>query len=220
MKAGPIRLALAALALCAWAGAAPAAAQKAGAMVPVPAQGRALFARALASLADAPGLRCTFVQRIAYAGGGEQRFTGELAVRRPGRFRWHYDTPYEQLYVSDGKVIWHYEPDLMQAERLRGLDAVDPAVLKLLDGRLGVKDVRLLARKRDEAAGVWRFRARIGGVTLWLGIDDEADLLYVERLDALGNRNRISLSGCARLAPGDEVFSFRPPAGVEVLDEG
>ncbi len=208
---------LAWLAMAACAGLAPAGAAVASGGE-VPAVGKALFARAIQRLADAPGLQCTFVQRIAYAGGGEQRFTGDLAVRRPGRFRWHYDTPYEQLYVSNGKVIWHYEPDLMQAERLSGLDAVDPAVMKLLDGRLGAKDLRLLARERDEAAGVWRFQVRVGGVMLWLGVDDEADLLYVERLDALGNRNRISLSGCARLAPRDDLFSFRPPAGVEVVE--
>ncbi|MDX8402535.1 MAG: outer membrane lipoprotein carrier protein LolA, partial [Mariprofundaceae bacterium] len=61
----------------------------------VSGQGRALFAHALERLADAPGLRCTFVQRIVYAdaAGREQRFSGELAVRRPGRFRWRYDSP-------------------------------------------------------------------------------------------------------------------------------
>ncbi|MDX8401022.1 MAG: outer-membrane lipoprotein carrier protein LolA, partial [Mariprofundaceae bacterium] len=131
---------------------------------------------------------------------------------------WRYDSPYEQLYVSDGKVIWHYEPDLMQAERMQDLEAVDPIVMKLLDGRLTLKDAELLERVRDEAAGVWRFRARLGTVEVWLGVDDDADLIYVERLDALGNRNRISLSGCARLAPKDELFRFQPPRGVEVLD--
>ena len=39
---------------------------------------------------------------------------GSFQLARPGRFRWHYDTPYEQLMVCDGERIWNYETDLAQ----------------------------------------------------------------------------------------------------------
>ncbi len=39
---------------------------------------------------------------------------GKVAIARPGRFRWTYVRPYEQLMVCDGKKIWAYDPDLAQ----------------------------------------------------------------------------------------------------------
>ena len=43
-----------------------------------------------------------------------QETAGELALKRPGLFRWHTDEPMEQLLVSDGKQVWLYDPDLEQ----------------------------------------------------------------------------------------------------------
>jgi outer membrane lipoprotein carrier protein len=92
--------------------------------------------RALNQMAETPGISCEFLQIVYFSDGGEQRYSGTLSISRPGRFHWKYLMPYEQLYVSDGNGVWHYEADLMQAERLQSLDAVDPVVMKLLDGRV------------------------------------------------------------------------------------
>lgn len=40
---------------------------------------------------------------------------GELLLARPGRFRWDYQQPYEQLVMGDGKNLWSYDADLEQA---------------------------------------------------------------------------------------------------------
>ena len=39
---------------------------------------------------------------------------GTLELQRPGRFRWAYEQPYEQLMVADGLNIWSYDVDLAQ----------------------------------------------------------------------------------------------------------
>jgi len=173
--------------------------------------------QSLTKLAAHDGFQCSFEQQIIYKEGGEQRYGGEIDVSRPGRFRWHYDTPYEQLYVGDGKVIWHYEPDLMQAERMDGLDAVDPVVMRLLDGRIRPGDVVLLAFEGREGS-VGRYHVRLGERDFRLGLDGAGTLAYIESNDALGNRNRISLTGCTYIAPPAKHFSFQPPVGVDVVD--
>src|SRR5690606_35728590 len=48
------------------------------------------------------------------SGSRLQETSGELALKRPGQFRWHTDAPLEQLLVSNGKQIWLYDPDLEQ----------------------------------------------------------------------------------------------------------
>src|SRR5690606_15274224 len=43
-----------------------------------------------------------------------QETAGQLALKRPGLFRWHTDAPMEQLLVSNGEKVWLYDPDLEQ----------------------------------------------------------------------------------------------------------
>ena len=56
---------------------------------------------------------------------------GKLYLQRPGKFRWDYTEPSEQLVLADGKQIWFYDKDLAQAN-VRDMDATlasTPAML-------------------------------------------------------------------------------------------
>lgn len=39
---------------------------------------------------------------------------GTLYLKRPGRFRWEYKSPVEQIIVADGKRIWLHDLELDQ----------------------------------------------------------------------------------------------------------
>jgi outer membrane lipoprotein carrier protein len=175
-----------------------------------------LLLRSLADLSELNGFSGRFEQVLSFSDGTKQRYGGRLDVLRPKKFRWHYLTPYEQLYVSNGSVIWLYEPDLLQAQRLDDIDAVDPVVVRLLDGRVGIDDVRLISDETDGA--IKRYQVQIGeSPAVWLGIRKDAGLQYVESLDALGNRNRIIFREISRVAPQNKVFRFTPPEGIDVI---
>ena len=47
---------------------------------------------------------------------------GRLYLQRPGKFRWDYSQPSEQLVLADGKQIWFYDKDLAQAN-VRDMDS-------------------------------------------------------------------------------------------------
>jgi len=179
----------------------------------------AFFKRSLAQLGDMTGFQCLFEQRMQFSDGGSQQYSGELAVRRPGMFRWQYKLPYDQLYVGDGSVIWHYEPDLMQAEKLTDLEAVDPVVMRLLDGRLALKDITIVDYQLDTKNQLRRYLVELAADSrVWLAFQQDGSLRYIEREDVLGNTNRMQLSECAYVAPSKNLFSFSPPADVDVLD--
>lgn len=168
------------------------------------------------------GFTCDFTQTLTYADGSKRVYAGLLDVRRPGEFRWQYLQPYSQLYVSNGHGIWHYEPDLMQAEHIKSLDTIDPVAMRLLDGHIHASDIHLL---NDESAGlhptVYRYKIRISqGPVLWLGLKADGSLVYMESLDGLGNHNRITLGTFSMIAPAKEVFRFSPPSGVDIVTEG
>jgi outer membrane lipoprotein carrier protein len=174
--------------------------------------------QALNQMAEIPGISCEFLQVIYFRDGGEQRYSGTLSISRPGRFHWKYLMPYEQLYVSDGNGVWHYEADLMQAERLQSLDAVDPVVMKLLDGRVSRKDVELLSFERldsDETA----YRIIVNrSQELVLALTKGGELRWLESEDVLGNRNRILFINVEKKRRPDNYFSFVPPDGVDVIN--
>jgi len=162
------------------------------------------------------GFTCAFEQQLLFADGTRQIYSGTLAVRRPMRFRWHYTAPYEQLYVSDGRRIWHYEPDLMQVRVLRHLDEIDPVVMRLLDGSVGLDDMEVI----DVDTARRRYHVRVGAVSrIWLELDAHGQLSVIESVDMLGNRNRIRLLDIHATRLPESTFVFTIPPGVDVVED-
>ena len=44
----------------------------------------------------------------------QQEASGSVSIQRPGKFRWVYAKPYEQLVIGDGQKLWLYDKDLAQ----------------------------------------------------------------------------------------------------------
>jgi len=177
--------------------------------LPMPAE----LASVLQNLKDARGFSAGFSQTLKFSDGSSQLYRGEVDVLPPGRFRWRYIEPYEQLFISDGFSIWHYEPDLMQVTVLKEMNDVDPVVMQLLGGRLGLADVHVLQAQ----AADHRYYVRLAAETkVWIAVSN-GRLDYIEGSDALGNINRITLSAM-RLSPPDAGrFAFVVPEGVDVV---
>src|SRR5689334_5226049 len=62
-----------------------------------------------------------------------QTTSGTLAFARPGKFRWTYDKPFDQVIVGDGEKVWVYDRDLNQV------------IVRKLDAALGATPAALLA---------------------------------------------------------------------------
>lgn len=63
-----------------------------------------------------------------------QEATGVMMFERPGKFRWTYEKPYQQLIVGDGRKVWFYDQDLNQVT-VRRLDvAIGSSPAALLAG--------------------------------------------------------------------------------------
>ncbi|HIP07471.1 MAG TPA: hypothetical protein EYG66_06385 [Mariprofundaceae bacterium] len=174
--------------------------------------------KALIDMAGLQGFSTPFKQVLSYAEGGQRVYTGELAVLRPGKFLWRYIKPYEQLYVSNGDGIWLYEPDLLQAQKLQDLGEIDPVVMQLLDGRVGLSDVEVLGNVQEEGADVWHVQLGKAekAVEIWLGVEDGA-LLWIESRDVLANTNRLHLLDIDTSKPNQDIFEFTAPEGVDVI---
>ncbi len=178
------------------------------------AQGAARAAPPAGIRLPAGGVVCRFVQVVTTPSGGRVRSEGSVALAPPARFRWEYDRPYRQLYVSDGKGVWHYEPDLAEAEHLPAMEGLDPGVLRLLAGDWDGAGVRAVPKGRR------RFELRFlrTGARAELVVDRAGRPREITLRDAAGGTNRIRLSRCREGAPDPALFRFTPPAGVEVIE--
>src|SRR4029078_573797 len=61
--------------------------------------------------------------------------SGQATFKKPGRMRWDYEKPDKSSYITDGGVLWLYEPDDKQAfkQDLKGSQL--PAALAFLTGK-------------------------------------------------------------------------------------
>lgn len=60
-------------------------------------------------------LSADFTQQIMGQDNNQlQRLTGNLSLKKPNQLRWNVVFPMPQLVISDGKLVWLYDPDLEQ----------------------------------------------------------------------------------------------------------
>jgi outer membrane lipoprotein carrier protein len=149
---------------------------------------------------------------------------GRLYLQRPGKFRWDYSQPSEQLVLADGKQIWFYDKDLAQAN-VRDMDtslASTPASLLSGSGSVSTQfDVTAL----PPSAGLQWFQlvpkhADTDFQLVRIGFD-KGELRSMFLADKLNQITQLTFSHSKRnltLAP--DLFSFTPPPGVDVIGRG
>ena len=180
--------------------------------------------RLKAFIAGAKTAEADFTQTVSDKSGRvTQQASGKMAFARPGKFRWDYSKPYEQVIVSDGVKLWLYDVDLEQVtvKSLGDVIAGTPAALLAGDNAIekyfvlkdaGVADGLewLEATPKNKDTTFERIRMGFKGDIL----------VQMELFDFFGQRTSLELSRFARnpsIAPSR--FTFTPPKGADVIGE-
>ena len=86
--------------------------------------------------------RAVFTQTVADSSGQvSQQSNGTVQFQRPGKFRWTYSKPYEQLIVGDGEKLWIYDKDLNQVTQRKLDKALGSSPAALLAGADDIKSI-------------------------------------------------------------------------------
>lgn len=74
-----------------------------------------------------------FIQTV-FDKNGEvvQDSNGDVALDKPGKFRWQYTRPHPQLILADGEYLWIYDEELLQAIAKPASEAIGNAPIMLL----------------------------------------------------------------------------------------
>jgi len=148
---------------------------------------------------------------------------GSFVFQRPGRFRWIYDKPADQVIVGDGQRVWIYDRQLNQVTVRKVERALGSTPAALLAGGTGIESAFELsdagkkdglewmeAKPRDAEAGFARVRMGFGA----------QGLAAMELTDHFGQTTRLRFLNLARnprVDPGE--FRFDPPKGADVLGD-
>lgn len=149
--------------------------------------------------------------------------TGTMQFQRPGRFRWEYLKPYEQVIVGDGTRIWIHDKDLNQVT-VRKLDrALGSSPAALLAGSNEIeRDYALTNLGNQEGLDWVEATPKTKDTTferVRLGFGAKG-IEAMELRDAFGQTTVIRFANVERnpkIAP--EVFRFTPPRGADVIAE-
>lgn len=176
-------------------------------------------------IASTRSAQADFSQVVLDQGGKRiQSASGVMQFVRPGKFRWTYRKPYEQLIVGDGAKFWLYDADLNQV------------TVKKLDAALGSSPAALLSGSNEIERG---FTLKESGsqdgldwlqaipraqdssfASILMAFNAQAELVVMELNDQFGHKTVLRFSGLKRnpqLSP--QLFKFEPPKGADVLSE-
>ena len=164
-----------------------------------------------------------FIQTVQDARGNIlQDSVGSMKVKRPHRFYWHVTAPFEQLVVSNGSVIWIYDPDLEQAIE-QSLDAqVGSTPALLLSGEAGkITQEFEVSKIQTNSTVYFQLQPKEETVFAQMRVGFKSGKMVEMFLeDSLGQRTLIEFSGMrVNISLKDSMFTFVPPEGVDVIKE-
>ena len=173
-------------------------------------------------LAKTMTLEARFQQTLrTHKGEVLQQTEGTFYLNRPGKFRWNYEAPYEQIIVSDGDRIWIYDVDLQQVtvqKQAEGLPATPMALLEDSTKLYQSYSVSTL----DEKGGVYRLKLvsktkESDFAEIVVGLDAQG-LRFMQLHDQFEQVTDIVFSGITTNTElSKEIFEFIPPDGVDVF---
>ena len=176
-------------------------------------------------IASTHSAQANFTQEVRDKSGKRiQSASGTMQFVRPGKFRWVYQKPFEQLIVGDGEKFWLHDVELNQVTVKKIDAALGSSPAALLSGSneierdfqlkdIGTKDnlewLQATPRAQDTSFE-----------KVLMAFNAQSELMVMELQDAFGHTTVLRFSKLQRnpkLSP--QLFKFVPPKGADVLGE-
>jgi outer membrane lipoprotein carrier protein len=168
--------------------------------------------------------RAEFEQKVLDRNGKlVQQAKGTFVFQRPGKFRWVYAKPADQVIVGDGERVWIHDRELNQV------------TVRKLSRALGSTPAALLAGSADVEAAFELSEAGMRDGLEWLEAKPKAREAGFERIrmgfgasgieamelaDHFGQTTHLRFSNLTRNPKVDpQEFRFTPPKDADVLGE-
>ncbi len=179
----------------------------------------------------------SFQQRLAHIQSINGRFTqksfdidgveidtseGSFSVAKTAKILWQVESPMAQQIVSNGSLLWIYDPDLEQVVIETVSDKLELTPLGLFNQNSDQIEARYSVSERHTDAGTieYHLSARDQSAlfkTMVISFVDEAPI-FISLVDSFGQTTDIAFEGVdLNLTLEDSVFEFSIPDGIDVI---
>jgi len=170
--------------------------------------------------------RAHFSQVLVNSASREtERRSGRVSMKRPGLIRWETLEPEKELLVATKDVVWDYFETEKTAYKYKASEILDSkTMLHFLAGTTRLdKDFEVVNAGAED--GLTRLdltprEPEPGLVQASIWAEPATGLIKrISMVDFYGNENVVAFTDMSLNPPLDDgLFSFTPPAGVEVFD--
>jgi outer membrane lipoprotein carrier protein len=178
---------------------------------------------------SAKDLRADIVQTtrsvtLGAAASEQMTSKGTVVFAKPGKMRWSYEEPELSLVVSDGTILWIYDPTFREAQKLPATEGyLSGAAIQFLLGEGAIeRDFEISALRCEAAIAELRLQPRKPSSYEKLHIvvnPQTGDLLKTTVFFVLGNVTEVAFSNMElNTDPAESLFRFDPPADVRVIE--
>jgi outer membrane lipoprotein carrier protein len=174
-------------------------------------------------LSNFHAMRADFQQKTLVKNGVSKASSGNMALKRPGKFRWEITQPNHQLIVADGQYLWVYDVDLEQASRKNlTKDTNSPAILLSGSSHAIEQRFTIIDFQTEGNRSIFKLKPKANQ-----DMFQRVDLEFTDRklskmavIDNLGQKNIFNFSS-VEINPNlsNALFQFHAPHGVDVIKE-
>ena len=164
----------------------------------------------------------------ANSGSVPRKAEGEVSYKRPGKMRWLYEAPEEQLLVTNGETLWLYDT-LLENVTIQKLEKLtDGTALSFL---LGLGDLNEDFKRRKISKSLLKNQQGLivelepnketaNLAFIQLEVDPETyNLRTIALMDQQGNYRTIAFESMSyNLELEDKFFEFEVSAEMEVIE--
>lgn len=153
-----------------------------------------------------------------------QRTSGQMALERPGKFRWDIKKPMPQLIIANGAKLWIYDSDLQQVT-IRSLKrAAGEVPALLLSDNNPILDKEFVTKEKQVNGATTTFiltpKTRESSYSSIQLTFAQKQLREMQLVDKLGHSTKITFENIQMNMPlTSALFTFKATGKVDVIDE-
>lgn len=172
---------------------------------------------------DTNSFSAKFNEEITTVGAPKRERSGVVSFRKPGRMRWEFAAPEVQTIVSDGEMLYSYDPDLNQVVETPLKQALkSSSATSFLLGMGNINrdfKARFAIPMPSDGPIKLLLDAKAGGYKILIGLDRNSyNLVTLTLTDQLGDVTKVDFSDIHNnVELPDSTFAFKAPAGADIV---
>jgi outer membrane lipoprotein carrier protein len=172
---------------------------------------------------DTNSFHAKFTEEVTSPGGMKKTRTGTVYYLKPGRMRWEFAAPDTETIVSDGIIVYSYEPDLNQVIETPVKQILkSPSATTFLLGFGDLRrDFKASSPSPAPADGLIHLTLvpKEGGNQAEVGLDQRAlNLVTLQLTDPVGDKTLFQFTNWTNNpALADSLFKFEVPPGADIV---